>query len=161
IVDLESRGPDGTPTRCHAALIDLSELRRTQDDLRTQKARTQTLLDTAADAIVSMDENGQIESVNAAAERLFGWKEKALKGESIRILIPDDEDQRPYVGHPTREAVAVRKDGALCPIEISIGTWRDGAAPKLTAIIRDISARKRAERALQESETRFRQIAEQ
>jgi PAS domain S-box-containing protein len=162
IVDLESRGPDGRTTRCHTVLMDLSELRRTQDDLRTQKARTQTLLDTAADAIVSTDAIGRIESLNAAAERLFGWKQQEVVGQPVRMLMPSpaDADERQYVGRPSRETVGVRKEGTQCPIEVSVGEWRDGPAPKLTAIIRDISARKQAERALQESEARFRQIAE-
>jgi PAS domain S-box-containing protein len=163
VVDLESKGPDGRPTRCRTVLIDLSELRQSQDDLRTQKARTQTLLDTTADAIVSMDAFGQVESLNAAAERLFGWREAEIRGQPVRVLMPAPAgaNEREHVGRPSRETVSVRKDGTTCPIEVSVGEWREGRAPKLVAIIRDISARKRAERALQESEARFRQIAEQ
>lgn len=162
VVDLESKGPDGQPIRCHTVLIDLSELRRTQSDLRTQKARTQTLLDTAADAIVGMDAGGHIESMNGAAERLFGWRENDVRGQSIGVLIPGprDEDQRQYLGRPSRDTVGLRKEGTTCPIEVSVGEWRDGNDRKLTAIIRDITPRKQAERALRESEARFRQIAE-
>jgi len=64
------------------------------------------------------------------------------------------------VGVPSRETTGIKKDGTTCPLEISVGEWRDQGARKLTAIIRDISARKQAQQQLIESETRFRQIAE-
>jgi PAS domain S-box-containing protein len=154
------RGPAGTgPTVCRTVLFDLSELRETQEALRTQKWHTQTLLDTAADAIVNTDDQGGIESINAAAERLFGYADSDVRARSIRLLMPDPTLEA-HVGQPSRETTGVKKDGTICPLEISVGEWRDQGARKLTAIIRDVSARKRAEQQLIESETRFRQIAE-
>jgi len=153
-------GPAGTgATVCRTALFDLSELRETQEALRTQRGHTQTLLDTAADAIVNTDDQGVVESINAAAERLFGYADSDVRGRSIRMLMPDPTLEA-QVGVPSRETTGIKKDGTTCPLEISVGEWRDQGARKLTAIIRDIGARKQAQRQLIESETRFRQIAE-
>jgi PAS domain-containing protein len=64
------------------------------------------------------------------------------------------------IGLPSRETIGVRKDGTVRPLDITVGEWWDRGVRKLTAIVRDISARKQSERQLQESELRFRQIAE-
>jgi len=162
IAELESKDPTGRPTRCRTVLVDVTDLRRAQDDARTHESRTRTLLDTAADAIVSTDAAGNIESMNAAAERLFGYKEGEIRGGHVRVLMPapSGDDPGGLIGPSSREALGVKKDGTICPIEVSVGEWWDHGARKLTAIIRDISARKQAERQLQESEARFRQIAE-
>jgi len=162
VADLDSCDPGGAPTRCRTVILDLTDLRQAQDDLRTQESRTRTLLDTLADAVISTDANGRIESLNAAAERLFGYKEAEIQGQNVGVLMPAPSRNQPggLIGAASREALGVRKDGSICPIEISAGEWWDHGQRKLTAIVRDISARKQAERALQESEARFRQIAE-
>ena len=95
-------------------LFDLSELRETQDALRTQRWHTQTLLDTAPDAIVNTDEQGGIESINTAAERLFGYSDSDVRGRSIRILMPDPT-QEAQVGLPRRETTGVRGTAPSAP----------------------------------------------
>jgi PAS domain S-box-containing protein len=162
VIESEPPGSADQPGRCRVVVLDVTELRRAQDDARTQESRTRTLLDTAADAIVGTDRRGRIESLNPAAERLFGFSEAELRGASFAALVPNAVPEAPaaemVIGDG--EAVAVSKGGRRCPVEISVGEWWDRGARKLTVIVRDITARKQAERALQESEARLRQIAD-
>ena len=159
---------------CLCLLRDLSELRNAQEGLRSSESRTQTLLDTVVDAVVSSDEVGRIESFNRAAETLFGYEQEELIGQNVRVLMPephrgshDDYIERyrktgepRIIGVGNREVAARRKDGSTFPIEFGICEWWDHGRRKFTAIIRDISERKEAERQLQENEEMFREIAE-
>jgi PAS domain S-box-containing protein len=162
VVEPEAPGSAGQPWRCRAVVLDVTELRRAQDDARTQASRTRTLLDTAASAIVGTDDRGCIESLNQAAEHLFGFCEAEIRGASLATLVPTAVPE-PATGRIViggGEAVAVSKDGFRRPVEINVGEWWDRGARKLTVIVRDITARKQAEQAQQESEARFRQIAD-
>src|SRR5262249_22694874 len=164
----------GERTQCRSVLIDLSELRSAEEARRTWEARDKTLLDTAADAIVSSDVTGRIVSFNKAPGRLFGYKEAEVLGKNVQMLMPspyrDEHDRyiRRYVstgeariiGQPNREVIALRKDGTTFPIELGIGEWHDRGERRFTAIIHDISERKRAEEDVRRSEHRFRQIAD-
>jgi len=129
------------------------------------------IVDTAVDAIVVIDRNGMIRSVNNATEWLFGYAAGELVGRNVKLLMPD-----PYAGaHDTylanylrtgqkkiigigREVVGRRKDGSVFPMDLSVGEARDGDEPIFVGIIRDITDRKAAELAQRESELRLRSI---
>ncbi|MCA9266231.1 MAG: PAS domain S-box protein [Planctomycetales bacterium] len=124
--------------------------------VRDREERMRSLLDTVADAIVTIDSEGTIQSVNSATERMFGYLSHELVGQNVRILMPEpyyqehDNYLRRY--HATRqprligtgrELVARRKDGSTFPVGLAVNEM-----PHLglfTGIVRDISA----ERALQ------------
>jgi len=129
------------------------------------------IVDTAVDAIVVIDRDGAIRSVNNATERLFGYAVEELIGNNVKMLMPE-----PYAGeHDTylanylgtghkkiigigREVVGRRKNGSVFPMDLSVGEARDGAEPIFVGIIRDITDRKAAELAQRESELRVRSI---
>jgi two-component system sensor kinase FixL len=129
------------------------------------------IVDTAVDAIVVIDRDGAIRSVNNATERLFGYAVEELIGNNVKMLMPE-----PYAGeHDTylanylgtghkkiigigREVVGRRKNGSVFPMDLSVGEARDGAEPIFVGIIRDITDRKAAELAQRESELRLRSI---
>jgi two-component system, LuxR family, sensor kinase FixL len=129
------------------------------------------IVDTAVDAIVVIDRNGAIRSVNRATEGLFGYAAEELIGRNVKILMPE-----PYAGqHDTylanylrtgnkkiigigREVVGQRKDGSVFPMDLSVGEARDGDEPVFVGIIRDITDRKAAELAQREGELRLRSI---
>ncbi len=137
----------------------------------TTDALYRAIVDTAVDAIVVIDRNAAIRSVNSATERLFGYVAAELIGNNVRMLMPE-----PYASeHDTylanylrtgrkkiigigREALGRRKDGSVFPIDISVGEARDGGEPIFVGILRDISDRKAAELAQRESELRLRSI---
>jgi len=129
------------------------------------------IVDTAVDAIIVIDRNGAIRSVNQATEGLFGYVAEELIGRNVKLLMPE-----PYAGeHDTylanylrtglkkiigigREVVGRRKDGSVFPMELSVGEARDGGNSTFVGVIRDITARKAAELAQRESELRLRSI---
>jgi two-component system, LuxR family, sensor kinase FixL len=129
------------------------------------------IVDTAVDAVVVIDGNGAIRSVNNATERLFGYATAELTGRNVKVLMPE-----PYAGeHDTylanylrtgqkkiigigREVVGRRKDGSIFPMDLSVGEARDGGEAIFVGIIRDITDRKAAELTQRESELRLRSI---
>ena len=129
------------------------------------------IVDTAVDAIVTIDRNGAIRSVNHATERLFGYSAAELIGRNVNILMPE-----PYAGEHDgyianylrtgrkriigigREVVGRRKDGSVFPMDLSVGEARDGDEPIFVGIIRDITDRKAAQLAQRESALRLRSI---
>jgi PAS domain S-box-containing protein len=154
------RDEAGTPTQIRTVLADLSELREAQEDARAQASRAQTLWQAAPDAIVTVDERSAIVDVNPAARRMFGYGRGELTDRHVRAILPALGERCPAAEMRAREMSGRRKDGTAFPVELGAGEWDDHGQWRLTAIVRDVSARAEAERRVRESEARFRQIAE-
>lgn len=135
---------------------EITERKRAEESLRDREARLRAILDTAVDAIVTINHAGIIQSVNPATERLFGYTTTELIGQNVRILMPapyrDEHDC--YVANYLRtgdkkvlaggrEVVGRRKDGSTFPADLAVNEM-----PHLklfTGIIRDITRRKQLE----------------
>jgi two-component system, LuxR family, sensor kinase FixL len=123
------------------------------------------IVDTATEGIVTIDERGRIESVNGAAQRLFGYAAGELLGENVAVLMPaphrteHDGYLRRYVATGERriigigrEVVARRKDGSEFPIDLAVGEgWTHGRR-FFTAVIRDASDRRDMQMKLAQAE---------
>ena len=129
------------------------------------------IVDTAVDAIVVIDRDGAVRSVNKATERLFGYASGELIGCNVKILMPEPyaREHDTYLANYLRtgrkkiigigrEVVGRRKDGSVFPMDLSVGEAHDGSTPIFVGIIRDITDRKAAELARRESELRLRSI---
>jgi PAS domain S-box-containing protein len=137
---------------------DITERKRAEGALRESEARAQAIVNTAADAIITIDERGIIERFNPASERLFGYTADAAIGRNVNILMPspyrDEHDsylarylstgEKKIIGIG-REVIGKRKDGTTFPIELAVGEVRLGDRRIFTGIIRDITERKRIE----------------
>lgn len=143
--------------------MDISDRKRAEDEMREQKVRLRAILDTAADAIITIDVKGIIQTVNKATERMFGYSTAELIGQNVKMLMPSpyrDEHDR-YLDNfdktgvtkiigSGREVVAQRKDNSRFPADLAVS--RVDHLKLFTGILRDISQRKNAEEALRESE---------
>jgi PAS domain S-box-containing protein len=124
-------------------------------------AQFRALAETAPDAIVAGDSLGRISYVNPAAELLFGHPAERMIGQGISMLMPEElraahragfdrfvrTGKAQLVGR-TVEVTGLRADGHTFPMELSLGSAGEGAARTLTAVIRDLSDRRRQERHL-------------
>ena len=129
--------------------------------------RLRAIVDTAVDAIITIDEGGIIESANASAERVFGYAPEELIGQNVKILMPSPHREahggylRRYIttGEAKiigtgREVIGQRKDGSKVPIHLSISEVPLTRSRLFTAIIHDISERRRLEKEVLEAAAR-------
>lgn len=137
-----------------------------QQALRDSAARVQAILNTVGDGIVTlMAETGVMESVNPAIERMFGYTTGELTGKGFGCVVPElgQNDASVTLAHYApgsearamglgREVIGVRKDGSRFPLEVTVSEMQLGGERYFTGILRDISARKRAEEALRKAD---------
>ncbi|MCF8063534.1 MAG: PAS domain S-box protein [Deltaproteobacteria bacterium] len=134
------------------------------EELRGSRRRFRSILDTATNAILSIDENHRITLFNNAAERIFGYTRDEVMGEDLGILIPAkygnhrqyvqrflERRQGSLVGR-TISLTALRKSGEEFPVELSLSFLEMESGVTITAIIRDITDRKHLEKKLLQSE---------
>jgi PAS domain S-box-containing protein len=119
-----------------------------EERLRASEDRFRAVAETASDAMVSVDAHGTIAYVNPAAERMFNLAASEMLGKPSSALLPQLRVDA-FFERRTAEMTARRADGTSFPVEGSFATWASSTGAKFaTAIIRDISARKRADDAV-------------
>jgi two-component system cell cycle sensor histidine kinase/response regulator CckA len=152
---------------------DVTERKQAEEALRQSETRFRTLAETAADAIITIDESGSITFTNRAAEKVFGHSQQEMLNSELTMLIPK------CLGHIQREAFAryqatgeqqkscesielpgLHKNGTEIPLELSFGEFTQDNKRFFTGIIRDVTARHRAVEALRQSEEKYRDLVE-
>jgi len=145
---------DGAPT----APVSSNELEQALDQLADREARLKAILDTAVDAIVVIDEHGNIESTNAVISDIFGYEPDELVGTNVNVLMPEPhhsnhdayiarylETGEAHIIGIGREAEGRHKSGRRIPIDLSVAEFTVSGRRRFTGVIRDISDRRRAE----------------
>ena len=123
-----------------------------------REAHLRSILESAPDAIVVIDETGFMLSFSASAERMFGYSEDEVLGENVSILMPSPDRERHdgyllrYLRTGERRIIGIgrvltarHRDGATFPIELSVGEARIGDDRVFTGFIRDLTERQEAE----------------
>ena len=142
-------------------------------DLSESEARIRAVLDNTLDAIISIDEQGLIESFNLAAEHVFGHRAEDVLGRNIKRLMPEpyagahdgylradrETGHRKIIGIG-REVLGRRADGTCFPMELAITEVVVNDRRRFIWLVRDITERKRAEERLLEINRRFDLAAE-
>lgn len=138
--------------------VDLSRnnalLQRQAEVVSKAEQKFRSLLEAAPDAMAVIDGEGKIALVNAQVEKVFGYRRKELLGKSIELLVPE---QAGFFREPTirpmgtgLELSGVRKDGSNFPVEISLSPLDTEEGLLVTAAIRDVTERKKADQEIRE-----------
>jgi two-component system, LuxR family, sensor kinase FixL len=150
------------------------EHRQQQAALARSEAYSKAIVATAAEGIITLDARGRIESVNRAAEKMFGYTADELIGRDFKVLMPEPHRSkhtdyiRRYISSGEgsifgsgREVPALRKDGSTFPIYLAASEVLLDGTRCFAGIIRDISDQKAAEESRKAAERRYRAVFEQ
>ncbi|MBI3562010.1 MAG: PAS domain S-box protein [Gammaproteobacteria bacterium] len=143
---------------------DITEMLRAQEALRGGEERLRAIMENATDGIITINEQGTIESFNAAAAKIFGYRSEQVIGQDIQMLMPESQrsahragarrylqsDEQGIVGKGPVELQGRRQDGSEFPLELGINAVQLGKQRIFIGILRDITARKQAEQTIRE-----------
>ncbi len=157
----------GQPTQMVGVWTDISERKRAEDALAKGALRYKTLMDLSNDSIHFLDEQGDLVEANPAFYRGLGYTAEEMQGMNVadwEAQFNREEIRKRLRGQmdtsSTFETKHRRKDGTIMDVEAGVTGVRLDGKPILFCMTRDITERKRAERALRQSEERFRELAE-
>ena len=133
------------------------------------KEKYKTLVAASQDAMVDVDEKGRIILWNKGAERIFGYSAKEILDQPVTKLMAEEYRERHRKGFESFlngnrrvrrfvEGEGLRKDGSRFPIEWSLSSWPENGKTIVTAVGKDVSARKKAEESAREAEERYNAI---
>jgi PAS domain S-box-containing protein len=137
------------------------QLAAAQDELSRKEEELRLILENMHDGVITIDGEGTIRGVNPAVTKIFGYPDKAMLGEKLLMLMPEEshaphragmllyaETGESNVLGRTVEFDGLRPDGSRVPIDLSVNVYTVRGERFYTGIIRDITARKQAEAAL-------------
>jgi PAS domain S-box-containing protein len=172
----------GTPEGYLAIGVDITELKRAEEDLRIANEKYSDILRAATEfSIISTDNKGNIQFFNEGAQLLLGYTAKEAMGKNILELVHDPEELRNLARKTgavpsyiigkladnsrfyTMESVYIRKDNRKVDVQITITARRDGKGDIIgyLSISADITERKKAERELRDSEQKYRLLSQE
>ncbi|MDP6358060.1 MAG: ATP-binding protein, partial [Planctomycetota bacterium] len=141
------------------------ELQAITSLLKTSEGRTRAILETAADGILTVDDNGRIQSINPAAELIFKYRAEHVIGRNLSMLVSStdgqgDEDTFVFLllGHAEdstepQEVLGTRRDGEVFPMDLTISQSQEESENLYIIIVRDITERKQALEELESAKT--------
>jgi PAS domain S-box-containing protein len=155
------RNENGRAVRMTGINTDITDSKRTDDELRESAQRIKSIVDTVVDGLITINMLGIVETFNPAAERIFGYAAAEVIGQNIRMLMPEpyssqhdgylaryqSTGERRIIG-TGREVMGLRKDGTTFPMELSVGQMEVNGKRMFTGVVRDITERKQANAAL-------------
>lgn len=152
--------PASSETHLEGIISDITDRRRAESELFESRAFSEAVVDTAAEAIITIDVNGAIETFNRAAQHMFDYTLEEVQGQNVRMLMPKPysvehdgyiarylrTDEARIIG-TGREVRAQRKDRSVFPIHLSVSEVKSNVGRKFVGLIRDISKQRAAEMA--------------
>jgi PAS domain S-box-containing protein len=152
-----------------AVVRDITQRKRAEEALQASEARFRSLFESSPDAILLTDAGGKIIEMNSQVLEVFGYDRAELAGKPIETLIPERFRQA-HPGHRANygaeprtrpmgqglDLYGARKDGSEFPVDIMLSPVETAEGRVALSVIRDITARKRAEEALRQQEAKLR-----
>ena len=167
---------DGITTLILLAIEDITDRRRAEIEVERQRTWLQTTLSSIGDAVIATDTQTRVTFMNPAAERMTGWLRADARGRTLEeVFRIVNEETRNDVESPVTKAMRlgavvglanhtmlIRRDGTEHPIDDSAAPIRDesGAIAGVVLVFHDITERRRAERRIEISESRYRRLFE-
>lgn len=170
---LVERDATGRPVRVVGTVNDIDELWKGRQVARESQMRLQGIVDSAMDAIISVDAEQRITLFNHAAERIFGYEVREVLGRHLRMLVPsrfeaahgrhvEEFGRTGIINRPMmaqRIVTALRKSGEEFPIDASISQNEIRGHRFYTVILRDVSLRERTRRELAQAREDLRELS--
>jgi len=162
---------DGEKTYLEGLITDITSRKHDATALVDAEAYAKAIVDTAAEAVITVDASGRIETFNRAAQQMFGYTFAEIAGKNVRTLVPlpyaAEHDQ--YISHflETRQphmlgsgldVTGQKKDGSLFPIRLSVSEVPHHGERKLVGLIRDLSEQRAAEQEAREHRERLAHV---
>jgi len=149
------RGRAGTPGIFEGTFVDITNRKRTEEALRASERFARSIVDNMIGGLIITDPHGVIESLNPAAERIFGWLQEELAGRSLAVLMPPSSapDATAFLRSAYGKAIGRvtewegrRKNGEVFPFELSLFEFETPEGKHLGGNVRDITERCEIER---------------
>jgi PAS domain S-box-containing protein len=148
-----------------AVVEDITQRKQEESARRYSEERHRVVVETASDAVISLDESSTILLANPATTRVFGYTREELIGKPLTMLMPKFLRKlhetgfnrylatgQQHINWQGTELVGLRKNGQEFPVEVSFGELTKDGHRVFTGFIRDISERKQAQRAIQNAQ---------
>ena len=159
----------GHPYAIFGISTDITDRKRSEKALAASEQRIRQIIETALDAVITIDREGAITGWNPQAEKIFGWTREQALGRPVEETIMPQEHRAAHKRGLARyvatgetrvlnrriELTALHRDGQVFPVELSITPTRSGDTVSFSAFVRDITERKNAETRLQEQVERL------
>lgn len=143
--------------------VDITESKEAEAALRDREERVRAIVETILDGIITIDDTGQVETFNPAAERIFGYAADEVITNNVKMLMPSPfrEEHDNYLKNYLttgdakvigigREVMGLHKNGQKFPMELSVSEMEVAGNCMFTGIVRDITERKKAEGKIEE-----------
>lgn len=150
----DRHGREDSSNQVRGVIVDVTEQKILEDRFRQREHWKSMVLENAPDAILTVGSELRIQSFNAAAEKVFGWPRDEIVGQSINLLVPEEQRNThtamamAYMERSEKVARTMgdwrllqgrRRDGSLFPIMVRLGHSDIGSQSLVTAIVRDMT----------------------
>jgi len=155
---------EGVMTHIAGVWQNITERKQAEASLRESETRIRTLVENMVDGVVTIDENGIIESFNPAAMTIFGYSAEEVIGKNVKILMPEPyrHEHDGYLEHykstgiaqvigKGREVKGQHQNGSTFPLDLAVSEMWIGEQRKFVGIVRNITERKQFEEALKKA----------
>jgi PAS domain S-box-containing protein len=165
---------EGSNKRFLAIVVNITDRKKAEENFRHSEEKNRLIMNSALDAIICMDVEGNVTFWNPSAEKIFGWLSNEIIGQKLSAhIIPENfRSMHEYgmdhylktgeakVFNRIIEISAINKNGETFPVELTIIPVKQGKEEFFCSFIRDITERKKAEERILQSNERFEKVTE-